>query len=641
MALALVAATRTGYTGTVTRCIEISVLPDFERGIRVQVSGSGAPPVIVRREAIAVQEASAAVRVLTQARPGLVAPGQDAELVCREREAGVILGTLLFGEDLAGRRLRALLAEARGAARRVALLLDIRVPALRALPWELVGDPEGGPLESAGAAVVVRHLFIPGASALQPPEASPFLGWRIAFWCPDHDDPSCVSVLTHLAALATRLGLPAPVAVDQLRAGERFALHLICHGEGDAEALVLHVRDAALHPESVGHGLTGSLRDAWVVALAICDAAAPSDPMDGLPGLLLAAGAPLCVGPSAPLGVPAALAMAEGLYTALASGRALCESVLAARAAIRALASPHPHGRWTRLLAYAADAHVMERGAIGPEAWTPVCFPVGDIGARECLLRAAALARDRQDGFVGVEHLIVAISQLDLPASRLLRARLIGREAAIFRHVDSLGLGAPPGEELYVTARLQRVGAFLHANFSVEALLEAMHTEWDVGLSAVIGVDLPQKPEFASVETTRVTAPVPLLPGVRRPAEVLRLIGGPEDGRHVQLSRGQVLGRASARAPCDCTLYAGMTRVDTTLGRAHLRWEAPGRIWLSRPAMAFGQRSDLGEGSGEISLAVGDLLQLAAGTFILALASPEGDIQSSSSPSNMVGEALD
>jgi len=103
------------------------------------------------------------------------------------------------------------------------------------------------------------------------------------------------------------------------------------------------------------------------------------------------------------------------------------------------------------------------------------------------------------------------------------------------------------------------------------------------------------------------------------PAGALEVVGGPEDGRRLALSVGDVVGRHSGQVSGPGTLCVDQA-MDPSVSRQHLTWVGPGRVQThaSVRRVGAGRPAKLPKGS-EVELAVGELLRLGRSTWLVGV----------------------
>lgn len=494
-------------------------------------------------------------------RPGLALPGRDAAQSQAERA----LGRALWGA-VREAGLDAVLA--RQLAQEQPAVIIIEAEAGEALPWELLADEGGEGLEETGQGVVVRRVPGPARAPVAPAGGLRVVGGG--------DDPTA----RELAAQLTGLGPPGPAVV-----------HVVVHGLRVREGL-LGLGDAGAAPDTLTHSLGPVLRAAGLVVLHVCDADGPGIER-GLLQAAVGAGVPAVVAPRGPCAVRALERFAAALHRALDQGAPLVGALAAGRAAVRALASPRPDGRWHRLALFVTRGRALD--------WRPGRPPGGIAGiaaheerlpALAPLLRAAA---DRAPGYLGLEHLAQ-----QLPPERLgAAAHLVLRPVAVQVHPDRAPRPTP---------RLDRLLAALPPSARPEALAAAVVA----GLRAWLGSG-PAEPSPGG--TTLELDPTGQ---TGQPAGALEVVGGPEDGLLISVLRGECVGRHSDRGCPEHALFATAGAWDPYLSRRHLRWLGEGWLELLRPG-----RSPSGRVlRGPVQLQVGQVIWLSPSTGVRGVVGP-------------------
>lgn len=100
------------------------------------------------------------------------------------------------------------------------------------------------------------------------------------------------------------------------------------------------------------------------------------------------------------------------------------------------------------------------------------------------------------------------------------------------------------------------------------------------------------------------------------PAADLAVLGGPEDGRRLDLSPGDVVGRSAPDRP-GAALYADTVVTDGRVSRHHLVWHGDGRVEI------LGKVSPLdaitAEPGGIRTVAIGELLAVTEATWLVGV----------------------
>lgn len=338
---------------------------------------------------------------------------------------------------------------ARAQGQPLVVLVDAEDPEVRRIPWELLaGDEAGLPLEAAHAGIVARLLPGRGRPAVLPEN----LGVNVAVWCPTPADPVCAEVLEALDLTLARSEAGPAYRIDP-HAGTTpppeigsTVLHIVCHGQHDAEEVRLLVgQDSAGPPVAVAR-LAAWVATADVVVLDVCEAGATTQSLlDALPGRFIAAGARAVIAPTRRCGGRAAEAFTAGFYSSWARGGSLAMSAAAGRNEVAAMGLGVQDSRWYNHVLYVPDADAPSRAGPPPAFWRPEGWPRPRREAEQ-LLRVAKELSDRDGlGFVGVEHLALALAHGEGSGVLTTRIRLLlaGKVGQLEGHKK--GLTAPGG----------------------------------------------------------------------------------------------------------------------------------------------------------------------------------------------------
>ena len=560
-----------------------------------------------------------AIRLVQQRLGGgavVLLPGQDSRQTAAEERLGRALSAAVAAAPEAAREWARLLGVAEGRAEPVAVALDAEAYDIRSLPWELIAaDPDSAPLEGQGGGLL---RLAPGRPAA-PPRSGPL---QTVTWIPQPDDPSVTHVAARLSALCAEHGLPAPTPAGGAPCpGGPVVLHIVCHGQALADQLRL-IGGGDLSTGSTVHLLSPLLPSVDLVVLSVCEGGAdlPRE-LDGLAERLIAAGARAVVSASGTVSVEALARFLSGTYGALASGAALLPAVTAGRRAVRALASPYPDARWHRIRLTAGDLQAAQTCLLDRTGWTPPGWPRPAPGAAQHLDGAYRIAAATGGGFLGIEHLALALAeQPPRPGLEAVRYPLGLRTAEIR---DGLAQLMPtPGRAspatLSLTPRLEAVGALLQPGFTVLQLWQALLDRGAATVQLLSGstaLTAAAAGEVATVQTWNPDASLhAALP------DALELISGPEDGRRLRLSVGETVGRWAVPARSDILLYATTFLTDPSLSRRHLSWSGPGTVELLTPARALHHAGKTErKPRGPRTLQVGDQLWLSRATCLLAV----------------------
>lgn len=476
------------------------------------------------------------------------------------------------------------------------------------MPWELLHVSPEGQLMSGVRPVTVARVAPPGRAAGQGSGQR----LRLVMWTPDPDEDVVSRVLGTREDLAEELGISVVVAsapdhfVPAAEPGEVDVLHVLCQDQETVDQLGRIVREVTLQDEDPARSLALAARRSALVVLEICEGAAVTlDPTVSLASGLVAAGAVAVVGPVRPVGTGALDTFVRPLISCLHRGESLARAVRVGQAAVSALGLAHPANRWWILqLVLASEA------AAGPRVRTSVWpddLPLPSVGVLSLLEAATAVARGSMHGFVGVEHLALALDEslANTPLSARALALLEPQRAEIRAQLAALTLAGELPDRLTLTPRLLRLGATLPVGFDLDALWRALASE---RFCPLLGLDrLEPTSDGADMAPTLISeAP-----------DRVAVIGGPEDGRVLPFLLGSSIGRwhMSVDAPM-MGLYQGTPLTDTRLSRDAVRWLAPGRLLLKRPATRRRAGRSTPLPAGEVMVADGDVLVLSAATRV-------------------------
>ena len=535
--------------------------------------------------------------------PAVLIPGLDVSRSDDEARAGQLLGALVTRDPALAHALGAWLGEARGRDHVPVLVVDMLEPCDRALPWELFAL-DGPPLEVAEGVAIVRRL--PGPAA-QPLPVGPL---SVVGWCADPDDPASQRLLAGVDEALVASGLGPHHPPDVAPEGP-VLLHLIGHGRQLAEGFAVASADGHASAPTTAHVLRPLLQRAALVVLDVCEAAdSTRAELDTLAGQLVRSGARAVLAPVQRLAVEAAEASTRALYPTLAAGAGPVAAVAAARRAVRALASPHPDGRWTNLGLFLADVSVLDAAPLVGGGWRPDGWPAPGADLAQLLARAHEESTRRDSGFVGLEHLMLAQRGLDLggPAAR---AAADAADGPGVRRLLKLRRVAEREPQVGGTPRLQRLGARLMPGASVEDLWATLWSDPDGALAALAGHARP----LVAADATAETLDPEESQGPTTAATALEVLGGPEDGRRLALAPGDTLGRVGGDATASQLLYADTAVVDPFLSRRALEWVGVGVVRPKKAARHFVDPSWRSV-RGDVPLRAGELLEVSPATCL-------------------------
>ena len=553
--------------------------------------------------------------------------GHDASRVRAEEEIGQALSAVLTASPDLLRRLSEHLGRARGRRELAVLVFDVEDPALRELPWELIAaDPSSPPMECYGDIVVARL----GAARSLPEPLSSDSTLQVLCWCPGGDAAS-LRLVTELERRLAGLGLAEPVSLTLesetiQRPDAAQILHIICHGRADLESISLQIGADRQASGTLSHALASRLPKVALVVLDVCrGGGATKRELDSLVSRLIATGARAVIAPTVDVSTDAAAAFARGLYTALSSGADTVHAVAAGRAAVRALAHPHPDSRWFNHALFVGTIEELARSQPASPAWRPEGWPAPSADAAGLLSDAARIAGEDQVGFVGLEHLALALEKVAPTGAVARRARLVLRPARESIERALAWLEAPANPRARSTPpRLLSLGEQLRDGFDLEALWQLICQAPDHALHLWTRDDLqaclPAASQSASTVDWTSQSPDREASGTRCD---LQVIGGPEDGRVLPALSGAIVGRWDASAaPLQQPLYRGGAAWDPTLSRRHLQWMEGSAIRALRGCLLLRQRQERSVSSGEVlALQPGDVLVVGRTTRLRAVAS--------------------
>lgn len=548
---------------------------------RVSVGDGQSPPVEAMCAALKAELELPVPRVLLA--------GSDASVAAGEAAYAQRLADTLAGASAAWAHLQVL--KGRAEAKGQPLVVAVHGPP--DVRWELLSLGRGS-LEEQGSGMVVR--WAAGAA----PTARPAYR-RASVWDATMDAAS-QRVSTSARSSMEGAGLTLVEST-----GRPSLLWVVAHGERGTHALEVAMGAGGAGVSAVSAALGSALEHALVVVLGMCHAASASQP--GAPAMvepLLAAGVPVVIAPTGPVPVEMLEHFASGMAEALADGRSVADMVAAGRRAVRAWAFPHPLARWSVMRCYVGRLDALS-AVLCPQSWVPEGWPIPRADAAAWLHAAQLDALRRTDGYVGLEHLLRTVT--GVVGGETCAATLRRCAAMWLRPYEEASAGLLPqgghAADLRPTPRLRGLGEALRPGFSLEGLAAAVLGQPTLTpLGAV-----PGDSKFDTLRTLESSAP-PAAPE----ATALEVVGGPEDGRIIELAGEFVLGRAGGQA--DVQLYAGTRLTDRKLSRRHLEWSG-GRLRSERSLEVHGPE---GVREGGAPLRHGDLIAVTGSTRLRALA---------------------
>lgn len=596
--------------------IVIGVNPGAEGGWTVSVGDGQTSERWGNIPRTTVATAMADVRAALGPQATVLLRNSDAARTRREEQAGRALASLLQQAGPAWAQVKFLLGVAQGRGLDPVVVVDAADVDVRALPWELLAaDAEDLPLETLGAAIARRA---PGHYA--PAHAAGASALQVIRWSPTPGDPTCARLTEAVDGVLAAAGLPATrEAHAGAEAPDRaIVLQVVCHGEAALGAVALMLDEDALAAGTALHVLAPVIRRACVVVFDVCEAgAATTLQVESLAGRFIAGGAAACIAPIRQANADALAEFARGFYPALARGGTLRAAVAAGRRAVRDRALPGAESRWCNQAWFVRDLAT----AVGPGPvrvrWRPPGWPVVADDLHDLLEAARAVAERSRHGYVGLEHLAVAVATtpVDGTAAAYLRHALHGRETTLLAVPNGMApepkrvLGCRPTPRLCDVGRLVPAGAT--AEQGLRALLEAAdHPLYDVGVP-LTGLTRTVEPFDATRDHTDAH-PGDAAPGTTLgpPATRVEVRGGPEDGRVYAPRPGEHVGRWDEEILPEHALYEHSWLGDRALGRHHLRYVAPGEFVLARRARRILDRGYADVPPGPCTLHAGEVLAL-------------------------------
>ena len=519
----------------------------------------------------------------------LMTEGDDATFARWEADRSAQL-SILLRTDL---DLLASFSERMGTAsankRRMALVIDTEPMEVRSVAWELLSDhPEAPPLELRRALTVLR------LGKGQPMERRENAGfWNTVVWQANPEDENSLWVKESMVQLCEAHGFRAPTSVGKRATDGPTLLVVTAHG---TETHLL-LNDQPLGADVAVSGLATILSKVELVVLAVCrGGTAVEVERRGLVGQLLDAGAPAVIASMDDVDVNVFHAFMEGVYEALAGEADVSEVVASGRRHVRELASPFSDARWHR---FTCTLGSLEAAAVrwpGQPMWRPAGWPAVGWEVAELLARARKVATD--SGFLGVEHLLLALPETAPGRYRAARQRVLERLGA---------LQSSRATEIQVTPRLIALGAVVPEGCQLPELWDLLEVYAPETLRVLVGYSMPTGLTTPGGETRNPQEEKQRT----EPATGLELVTGPEDGRILSLVPGDVIGRWSAKSTAAHMLYATSQVEDSYLSRTHLKWMGEGRVALLRPCVELPR--------GEAVIERGRLLALTQLTWVRAI----------------------
>ena len=569
--------------------IRLQVSADPDGGWRVGVGLAGSTTEAARLSSERVREVSQAAAALSLGPSGAASAAEIASWAQRELHFGRVLGGALASMPVVWAAFQRALWLASSARAPALIALDIDDHAAQALPWELLADgPQGNPLAEARRVVFARLSRGGGGFTLGRPGV--FL--RLLIWAPDAHDPVVAALCAALRATASEgLAHLITLSADTAPAfipGALDVLVVVAHGDGVDVALGQLLRSSGGMQTDPTPGLTATLRGAAVVFLAVCEGdSASEDRLDNLASRTLAAGARAVIAPCRPVTPDVLRAALDGVLGVLTRRATLAEAYGAGLAAMSSLERTLAYARWWTLHLALAHADLGSAGLGDLHLPPPLPWP----GSSALVLMERAAVRARVDGYLGLEHLALALGVESTRGPVAARARVALRRVAgaleealsgykatgLPRPDDEVTLPSPERRALPLSPRLRRLIASLSPGFDEDALwlaildLPVSPLPW---LAALVGRLRDLDPD----ESLEPRGPRPT-PQPTALLAVLEVVGGPEDGRRLRLDPGQTLGRWHPDGPHPTApLYRDTALVDDRLSRIALRWLGAGQV---------------------------------------------------------------
>ncbi|MFT6142732.1 MAG: hypothetical protein ACJATT_001722 [Myxococcota bacterium] len=527
---------------------------------------------------------------------------------------GQALAKVVGCRPMLANQLPFLLGPVTGRAGRPALVVDAHGEAAQ-WPWELLsGSPEQAPLEHTRRASIARLTVGP----IQKELPDPAHRLRVIYWCGVPSDGSNAERVEALEACLTKLAdadtLEFGSAVDAPGPSDRpvsTILHIVA---GSNDDVIGHIVGAD-SSQGAGYVASSWLRGVDLVVLDIADGS-PTAGVDWA-RRVVAAGGPACVAPTGTVSGASCKTFVASLYERLLEQDSLADAVASSRAR---QTRREGSDAWHAL--FVGDPRVLLRPSLVERRWRPEGWPEPSPTAAEYLHTAYLLAQQAGVGFVGLEHLALALENEEEPPPNAavmkevfarrgedLRTRLAGLVPAPDRVANWSG-----------TARLRAYGGLLTPGFDVDDVWELIAADTANGLHEVAGRPLGTLLASHSAVSLRPIVWGPILPDIDRNIPVaLQIVGGPEDGEILQPKVGDVVGRSSESDRIPFPLYATSVLSDRRLSRRHLKWLGEGRVTLARRARVRRGPSELVLQAGDYDLNPGDLLRLTRATRLRVL----------------------
>jgi hypothetical protein len=458
----------------------------------------------------------------------------------------------------------------------------------RALPWELLAiGARHQPLEVEGRGAVVRLVrHAPPPSEVGPGPLHVVVG-RLGMDAPELD-----VALDALKDACQASGLPDPGGLD-VGSGPRVVTLL----GGDTADMSC----GALLTAQVRTPGDQLLAGASLVVLASCGFG-DGRAVRNLAARAVLAGAHVAIHTDGGLAPPAIAAFLAGLHTSLGRGQDPLVALAAARRAVHALHPDMLDWRWWRFRMLVGTPDVLATPP-RPPRWRPQSWPTPAHDAADLIDRAFGLA-DPSGGFVGVEHLAAAWVSRVPPGHDPLADEMRTRVDAWMRRLSQLSpREETPFLEPRPTPRLLALAGVLQEGFTTSDLWDALLSDTGAWGRWFVDPNVLRR----------------LAPTAHRASDLAGL-GGPEDGRRLDLTPEDVLGRASPGRPPGPALYQDTAVSDPRLSRRHLRWILDGSVEvLANMAAVHNATQSAASPEGTLSVRVGDRLELTDSTWLVGV----------------------
>ncbi|MCB9745534.1 MAG: hypothetical protein H6740_23345 [Alphaproteobacteria bacterium] len=237
-------------------------------------------------------------------------------------------------------------------------------------------------------------------------------------------------------------------------------------------------------------------------------------------------------------------------------------------------------------------------------SWRPAGWPTPAPDAARLLQAVFRSVRRRRCGYIGVEQMIDALQEHADQHFELagLMAYVEPHRDTLRRSWEELDASGGQGPDWRGTPRLQALGADLLPDFDAAELIAALRGACDALLMGLSEEET--EPEDLPTLT---------------PAQALEVVGGPEDGRRLDMAPGEQLGRSSAVEGVSHQLYEESLLVDPRLSRMHLEWLGEGKVRLPRTVTVYSRGERAFVGPGPASLFADDVVQLTRATRLRGL----------------------